>query len=676
MQPAQTILIAFLMQAVGALLIAVLLLNFHRQYRKGYLLHWAWSWSAFGLFLATSASMANLIDSLAVTHPGRILISALSLTAAYLQLGWLVFGAEELAAGRPIPRNRQRRDLILLALLGLLSAVAFTWSPTGGLPRHFLRVVVRELLAGMAFVYVGRLVWRTRVAPPAMGSRLLGGAFFLYGLERFHLAFIAFSWIGWEQRFSYTDYLGFLDFVLQWIMGIGMLIGLLEEERGEALRAAGQIQHLAFHDPLTDLPNRQLFLDRLRHALAQAQRDEKKVGVLFLDLDRFKVINDSLGHTVGDGLLRAVSQRIGGTVREGDTLARLGGDEFTLLVPGLTRAEDAARIAQKLLESLRDPFVVDGREMWVTASIGIGVYPDDGEDAESLIKNSDTAMYRAKEQGPDTLRAYTSSMNAQAVERLSLENSLRKALALDQFVLHYQAVVDVATGRVCGVEALIRWNHPEKGLLYPREFIELAELTGLIAQIGPWALRTACAQARAWHEGGHTDLFLAVNASPRQFLEGDLSTQVGQALEETGFAPNQLELEITESVAMAKAEVTIVNLRALKDLGVRISIDDFGTGYSSLGYLKRFPLDTLKIDQSFVHDIHTDPGDAAIASTVIAMARTLGLKVVAEGVERVEQLAFLAQHRCDQVQGYLFGRPVEAGVFESLLRSDVTLIAG
>jgi diguanylate cyclase (GGDEF)-like protein/PAS domain S-box-containing protein len=428
----------------------------------------------------------------------------------------------------------------------------------------------------------------------------------------------------------------------------------------ERKRAEEQIKELAYHDALTGLPNRLLFNDRLAVAVAQAHRSSSRLAVLFLDLDRFKVINDSLGHSLGDRLLQEVGRRLQAGIREGDTVARLGGDEFILLLPGIGRAEDAAKVAEKILDMTKFPVRLEDRELFVTASIGISLYPDDGLDVDSLIKNADTAMYRAKEQGRDNYQLYTHAMNETAVERLALESSLRKALPGGQLVLHYQPLLDLGTGRVHGVEALLRWNHPERGLVAPSEFLSLAEITSLIVPMGPWTLRTACAQARAWQEEGHPALTVAVNLSARQFQQPDLVLQVRRALDETGLPPSSLDLEVTETHAMQNAEATIMTLRELKRIGVRISIDDFGIGYSSLSYLKRLPIDTLKIDQSFVRDITTDPDDAAIATAVIALAHTLKLRVVAEGVETQEQLEFLSARHCDRMQGYLFSRPLTA----------------
>jgi diguanylate cyclase (GGDEF)-like protein/PAS domain S-box-containing protein len=442
----------------------------------------------------------------------------------------------------------------------------------------------------------------------------------------------------------------------------------------ERKRAEEQIKALAYHDALTALPNRLLFTDRLQVAVAQAHRQGHRLAVLFLDLDRFKVVNDGLGHTVGDRLLCAVAERLLGCVREGDTVARLGGDEFTLLLPGLARAIDVTTVAEKILDALRQPFRMDERELYVSASMGVSVYPEDGADAETLVKNADTAMYRAKEQGRDNYQLFAPTMNASAVERLAVESELRKAIARQELVIYYQPMLDLSRGRVHAVEALLRWQHPERGLVAPGEFIPVAEATGLILPLSAWTLRTACAQARAWHSAGHPDLVVAVNLSARQFQQPELVNEVRRALAETGLPASCLDLEITETNAMQNAEATVHTLRELKALGVRITIDDFGIGYSSLSYLKRLPIDTLKIDQSFVRDITTDPDDAAIATAVIALAHTLKLRVVAEGVETEEQLVFLENHGCDLMQGYLFSRPLPADECAGILH-DIGLRA-
>ncbi len=444
---------------------------------------------------------------------------------------------------------------------------------------------------------------------------------------------------------------------------MGMAFDVTERKRAEA-----QITSLAYQDTLTGLPNRLLFADRLTLAMAQAARRSRRLGVLFLDIDRFKVINDSLGHSVGDRLLKALARRLASMVRDEDTVARLGGDEFILLLPDASTAEDVVGVAKKILESVRKPIRIDESELFVTASIGISLYPDDGTDPDALVKNADTAMYRAKEQGRDNVSVYAAAMNATAIERLEMENGFRKAIARDELVVYYQPILELSTGRPLGVEALLRWRRPGVGIVSPHDFIPMAEATGLILSIGPWLFKTACAQVRQWQERLHPDLRLAINLSGRQFQQPELGRQVLEAAKATRFPLSCLDVEITESYAMQNADATIHTLRELKALGIGISIDDFGIGYSSLSYLKRFPIDTLKIDHSFVRDLANDPDDAAIVTAVIAMAHSLKLKVVAEGVETEAQRAFLLGCGCDLVQGFLFAPPLPAEECEPLLR--------
>jgi diguanylate cyclase (GGDEF)-like protein/PAS domain S-box-containing protein len=432
--------------------------------------------------------------------------------------------------------------------------------------------------------------------------------------------------------------------------------------------AERQIKTLAYHDALTGLPNRLLFNDRLFLGLAQAHRYKQTLAVLFLDLDRFKLINDSLGHGLGDRVLREVARRLEASVREVDTVARVGGDEFILLLPAIQRPVEAARVAEKILQAVRLPMNLEGHELFITASMGIALHPEDGEDVETLVTNADVAMYRAKEHGRDRSELYTPSMNTRALEKLAMENSLRKALAQGELLVYYQPLLDLRTGRVHGVEALLRWQHPEKGRLVPAsEFIEFAEQTGLIVPIGPWVLRTACKQTKDWQGQGHPDMRVAVNLSMRQFQQRDLLAQIKGVLSETGLEARFLDLEITETAAMKDADATMHTLTQLKALGVRISIDDFGMGQSSLSYLKRLPVDTLKIDRSFVKSLPADDSDAAIAKAVITLAHTLRLQVVAEGVETEAQRFFLSTQGCDHIQGWLFSEAVPAPVCGELL---------
>jgi len=429
----------------------------------------------------------------------------------------------------------------------------------------------------------------------------------------------------------------------------------------ERKAAEERIRYLAHHDALTGLANRHSFESRLEQALLTAQREQIRIAVLFIDLDRFKTINDTLGHPVGDRLLQEVTRRLQACVRASDIVARLGGDEFVVVLSHIVEISDAAAVADKILKSLANAYEIDGRQLYSAASIGIGVFPTDGIDGVSLMKSADTALYHAKERGRNNFQFFTSAMNAAAAERLTLERELRAAVQNRQFELHYQPQVVAASGRLCGVEALVRWRHPELGLVPPDKFIPIAEETGLIEAIGAWVLEEACRQLGEWRRAGIGDLQMAVNLSARQLRAADLVATVRELIARHGLGEGDLELEITESVAMAEPSAAIDRLHALRALGVRLAIDDFGTGYSSLAYLKRLPIQTLKLDRTFVRDIETDPNDAAISAASLALAKSLGLQVVAEGVENAAQRDFLASRGCDVLQGYLFGKPAPAG---------------
>ncbi|NNG14251.1 MAG: EAL domain-containing protein, partial [Gammaproteobacteria bacterium] len=416
----------------------------------------------------------------------------------------------------------------------------------------------------------------------------------------------------------------------------------------------------AERDTLTGLPNRALFRDRLEHALVQAKRNEKLVPLLFLDLDKFKAINDSLGHQVGDELLKMVAERLEGVLRAGDTVARLGGDEFTIILEGINNIDDVTRVTNKILDLFTRPFQVKGRDISITTSIGISVYPFDDQDADNLIKDADTAMYHAKDLGRSTYQFYSKDMTERVAQRLVLETELRRAIEQEEFVLYYQPIVDQESGRTTSVEALIRWQHPERGLVSPLEFIPALEESGLIKAAGEWVLRTACAQCKTWQQGdsGTAPNRVMVNISSRQLLNKDFLDTLFRILRDVGLDASHLGLEITESTIMEDIEAGSMILDAVRTLGIHVAIDDFGTGHSSLGRLKRFPIDTLKIDRSFVRDILTDTDDAAIVNAIIVMAHTLRLRVVAEGVETPEQLEQLRGYGCDAIQGYLYSKPV------------------
>ncbi len=431
-----------------------------------------------------------------------------------------------------------------------------------------------------------------------------------------------------------------------------------------------RIFHLAHYDVLTGLPNRVSFHDQFEHALLHAQRHGEQIALLFLDLDQFKLINDASGHPAGDELLKQVAVRLKELIRKEDTVARLGGDEFTVLLSELHSSGDAATVAEKILHEIARPFRLDYTEVVMSASIGISTFPNDGSDAATLLKNADTAMYRAKEKGRNNFQFYTIEMNTRALERLNLESAMRRALKHDEFLLHYQPQVSVSTGRITGCEALVRWQHPDEGLIAPGVFIPVAEDSGLIVALGEWVMNTACRQHVQWRQEGLQPLRVSVNLSGRQFMRHDLVQMVRRTLDSTGIDPQFLELELTESMIMEHVKETIETLHALRDMGVRLSVDDFGTGYSSMAYLKRFPINKLKIDRSFIRDLATDADDAAIVSATIAMGHNLNLTVNAEGVESEEQLAFLKQHGCDEIQGYYFCRPVPPAELSELLCSD------
>jgi len=431
--------------------------------------------------------------------------------------------------------------------------------------------------------------------------------------------------------------------------------------------AEQNLARLTDYDALTGLPNRSLFRDRLEHAMNRTARSSELLAVMLLDIDNFKTINDTLGHNLGDMLLQVITGRLQCCVLEDDTLARLGGDEFAIVLEGLAEIDEAAAVAQKIVDAFAHPFMLDGQEIYVTPSLGITIYPLDGNDSGGLLKNSDTAMYRVKEYGRNHYRFFTADMNALAMERFAMEGGLRRALERGEFVLYYQPQIDIKSGRMVGVEALLRWNHPERGLVQPNEFISLLEETHLIIPVGEWVLRTACSQSRAWQDAGLPPLRMGVNLSACQFRQENLVEMIDGILLETGISPMLLELELTEGMLMQNTAETSATLARLKSKGVLIAIDDFGTGYSSLAYLKRFPIDRLKIDRSFVQDIGTDANDAAITVAIISLGRSMGMNVIAEGVETGELLEFLGVQQCDEYQGYYFSRPVPAEEIALLL---------
>ncbi|MBI5741110.1 MAG: EAL domain-containing protein [Nitrospirae bacterium] len=450
----------------------------------------------------------------------------------------------------------------------------------------------------------------------------------------------------------------------------------------ERKRSEDDIYRMAYYDILTTLPNRLLFNDRLTQAIALAERHDRLAAMLFLDLDNFKRINDTFGHHMGDDLLKKVAERLRRCMRKGDsltkhgpddpsdTVARLGGDEFTIILCEISRPEDAARVAQRILDALSPQFTLGAYELYVSASIGIAIYPHDGIDADSLLKNADAAMYHAKSEGKKNYQYYRQSMNASALERLTMENHLRKALEREEFVLYYQPQLDMKTGEIVGLEALIRWRQAGNKLIPPGEFIPIAEETGLIIPMSNWILHTACTQRKEWHAAGFPHIPVSINISSQQFQQKNFANTIKKVMEDTDTRPKDIILEITESTLMHNSDAVFTTLYELSKLGLRLSIDDFGTGYSSLSYLKRFPLHAIKIDRSFIKDVNTNPDDAAISKAIISMAHSLKLKVVAEGVETRHQLVFLSEQGCDEIQGFLFSRPVPVEEILKLLTGE------
>ncbi|MBB4636805.1 putative bifunctional diguanylate cyclase/phosphodiesterase [Longimicrobium terrae] len=666
------VIVGNLAQAVGALVLGLLLLGFHRRDEHAWTRHWAWSWLALMVYLAGSAAVITALR-LPATHPLRLSLTLASLTGAYLQVVWLVAGSWEVHTGRTLPARRMRVLAGAAVAVALACTLAYVAPREAAAQRHFMRVGVRSLVLMCGLLASARLAWPSGGDERRAGRRMAATGFVLLAAQQAVYGGLSIAGLGRSEPASWTGVLGTVDFLLQWIIGLGMVMILLEQQRAGALRSAADAERLAFHDPLTGLPNRRLLRQRLRASLS----GDGGVGVAFLDLDRFKVINDSLGHAAGDDLLRQAGSRLRLAVPDEATVSRLGGDEFVLVLPGVADGAECGAAVRRALDTLRAPFLIAGHELFVTASAGISVAPADGVDADALVRQADLAMYRAKAERIGGVAFFTPEMHRQARERLETETELRRALAEDQLVLVYQPVVDVGSGRVWGVEALLRWRHPRRGLLAPSEFLAVAEAAGLIVPIGAWALRTACARAAAWPAtSGEGAPRVMVNLSARQFLEPDLPCTITGALADAGLAPGRLELEITESMAMEDVAATEAVLRALKDAGVRISIDDFGTGYSSFEYLRRFPIDTLKVDRGFVAQVEERGGDAEIVAAIVAMAHRLGLVVIGEGVETAGQLAFLREQGCDAVQGYLVARPMSGEEMDLFLARPLAGMGG
>ncbi|MEP6991502.1 MAG: EAL domain-containing protein [bacterium] len=657
-------------QSGVAILIAFVLGGLLRRYWRPFLRHWTWSWVALAIHAGAGASALVLAQWRPIDDPIRLTLAVAAGIGGYLQIAWLLLGTAELTSGRAYPARTTRWIIAAVTVVGAALVLLYSWDPARTELLFALRVTVRRVAAAIAFLIGGIAITRAPRIARGIGRRVVMFAFFGLSAQQVHFLALTMSPVTRVRYAAYLSTLGFVDVMLYVALAMGLVIWLLEEERQATMDAAERIEQIAYHDSLTGLPNRQLFLNQLGMALHHARRHDTLCAVLFLDLDRFKVVNDSLGHAAGDVVLQTVANRIRATIRGEDSVTRLGGDEFAVQSSQIFVPEDAILLADRIIAAVKEPIVVDGQELFVTTSLGVSLFPGDADDPEGLLKTADAAMYRAKGQGRDLVERYVPEIGLAPLERLGLETNLQRALALDQLIVHYQPIVQSHTGQVTAVEALLRWNHPTRGLLAPAEFISLAEATGAIIPIGEWVLRTACVQVQQWRERGLPQIRAAVNLSVRQLQHPDLVARVRQILAETGLPANHLELEITESIAMRSSGRAVDNVRALKASGVRISIDDLGTGYSSLSALRLFPIDSLKIDRSFVQGVPHNMDDSAIAAAVITLGLTLGVNVIAEGIERAEQLAFFVEQQCAEWQGYFLVRPVTAAECEAVLFTE------
>ena len=653
--------------AASAAVAAAVLASLHRARQRPWLRSWSWSW-LFLTYHSLLSAAAYLAARSGVPAQPRVVLASLAAMAGFAQLVYLLAGTREVATGVLFPRRSLALFVAATSAAAVLISLPGSSTPSAALLRYTLRFGVRSQTAGIVFLVAALLVWRGLRASPSLGRSLVAGSLAFTGIHHLHYLAVGLGGFSSGTRNPLLTLLSSLDVLLAVVTVLGIVILLLEAERNGAVAAAAQLEHMAGHDALTGLPNRLMLLERTAQALRRASRDRRSVAVLALDVDGFKLLNDSLGHGLGDELLRSVGARLKGAVRETDTVARLSGDEFGLLLE-VRDADEAAVVVDKIRAAVRRPFALHGREVHVTMSGGLAVSPHHGEAPEALLAAADIASSRAREDGRDTVRTFDSSLNEVARKTVALEGALRKALTEGEFHLCYQPIVSVPTGRIEGFEALLRWESAELGPVPPSDYIHLAEATGFIIPIGRWALKTACSQAREWQKAG-IPARVSVNLSAREFRRPDLYLTVLDTLSETGLPAPFLDLEITERVAMESPDVSQFVLRELRSLGVSISVDDFGTGYSSLAYLRSFPIDTLKIDGSFIQAMVNDPQSAAIVRSVIDLAHNLKLGTVAEGVETEEQAALLRRAACDRIQGFLVSRPLLAADATRLLHDE------
>lgn len=667
-EPITLVFSIHLTQAVIALLLALLFHGFFRLYRRAHLRYWAWSFCAGVVYYLGSGFALLTAANTGVLAPARTFFSAASLAAAYPQIVWLLAGAYLAATERRMAPQRLRTVLLLAAGFGTLCALLYAGDPAAADIRMLLRVELRAFLTGAAFVIAGILLWTGEIERDSFGRRLLATAFVLFGGQQLATLGVFVSQRLLNTWFSWSPVLGLSDLVGQVLIGLALVIWLLEEERSRARYATRRLYHLSFHDALTGLPNRKLFLERLAHAMAQ-EADNTRYVVAMVNVDRFRLLNESLGHQQADRLLAQLSDRLLHRAQRVDTVARVGADEFALLFREDEGASVAMPSCMQLLEKLREPFQLDERDITLTCSLGLSSYPDDSDQPESLLANASAATIRAREHGGDQLVTFASDMSGRAHEQLEFETDLRRALDAGEFSVLYQPVMLMDTGKVTGFEALLRWKHPKRGLLSPDDFLPLAESLGLMDRITDWVLETACHQVCDWRRRFDLPLWIAVNFSASAFRSPDLIDRVMRKLRRAKLAPEDLLVEITENVAMENFEAGVVTLQQLRLSGVQIAIDDFGTGFSSLSYLRRLPIDKVKLDKEFIHEISRDTGTMAIVNALVPLAHKLGMKVVAEGVETQAQLAQLREADVDEFQGFLMYEPMPPATCESMLET-------
>lgn len=649
----------YLSQAGMAAALAALLAWFSRIYRHGYLRAWTESWAALCVHLVAAACGLWV----ALHAPGqtglRLVLSIVSQVSGMLQLGLLVIGAWELRRGEPIPARRLQALLVGLTVVGSVISLWQGSLPAAAPERQFLRTGVRGALAAVSFTLAAWWVVRSQVWPKGAGRRIVAFGFGGYALDQLqYLAGSVAPLVGMREL-GYLAYLSYVDLVFEALIGFGMVVGLLEQERARAVVAAEEVERLSYHDTTTGLPNRRMFVDFFSHAIARARRTGERLAVAHINVDQFRAVNEVLSHAMGDMVLRGIGERMRVLLREADLVAHLGGDSFAVLLGGHEHDTELLAVTERLAQRIRQPFLVQDREVQLTPSIGIACYPQHGTDPELLLRAAGAAMYRAKESGRNSTVFYQPVINERARERALLERGLRRAVGGDELQLYYQPIVELRSGRVVRFEALLRWRHPERGLMLPPDFLPVIDEIGLADAVDQWVLRSACSDARRWRErlgpGGPP---VAVNLSAHPIQDQSLVRRIETVLSDTGLPASALEIEVTESAAMQHAEGTLAALTGLKRLGIHVAIDDFGTGYSSLSYLRTFPIDAIKIDRAFVRDLGEHENARTLIAGIIALARSLDLDVVAEGVETEAQRAILAAEGCGYLQGFLLGMPL------------------